>query len=153
MSNKIFCKEYFNNAKALKNRVKAHPGYIANFKSDKDPCLKNDKINIINKVSIYYYLSFYFLIIIYNSRIFKKLFIIDMNNKKKILSSFSSYLDNLDSFYNPFNLYKLFILIFLVNPSFDLFTVNEGYCPICYSKTYIPTYEQDCQNVFCLCCI
>ena len=53
---------YFSNDKALKNRVKAHPGEIANFKSDKDPCLKNDKINIINKVSIYYYLSFYFLI-------------------------------------------------------------------------------------------
>ena len=64
-----------------------------------------------------------------------------MNNINKILSSIFSCLD-------PFNLCVILILTFLVNPSFDLFTVNEGYCPIFYSKTYIPTYTRDYEHIF-----
>ena len=42
---------------------------------------------------------------------------------------------------------------FIANPAFDIFSFSSDICPICYGKVNIPTYSNDCQHVFCYCCI
>lgn len=44
-------------------------------------------------------------------------------------------------------------IIFLENPNFNIFAFENGLCPICYSKIYIPTYSKNCNHIFCYCCI
>ena len=70
-----------------------------------------------------------------------------------VLSTFSSSLENMHNFYNPYNLGMINIYFIIDNPTLNLFCLNNEICPICYIEIFIPTHSQICNHVFCLCCI
>ena len=102
MSKKIFYRENFCKRNP-KKRNRVLPGDKANFRGDGSITSRNDKIKKNKSVYIYYYIILlFYLLLFFNYLSFK------MNSSKSriILSSFGSCLDNLHSFFNPFNLSK-----------------------------------------------
>ena len=110
MAKKIFYKEYLCKHKPIKNASKIQAGDRLASKSELNACLKNKifskKHRLLKLIIIdlnFDYLRNYYIIILFKMNKLKK---------GKILSNFSACLDNIHSFYNPFNLSKFLFLIF-----------------------------------------